>query len=213
MAQPAPDGAGVVVLHDWFGLHPHVELLCEDLSRMGFAAAAPDIYGMTPTLDAGEAEQRMMSTPDERFALLLGEAVGELREGTGGGPVGAVGFSMGGVAALRLADDLGLAAVVAFYAALAPDEVRRVSCPVQLHLAEHDDWDPPDTPDRFVEEVRAQGGMVEVHTYPGTSHSFANPEAGGVHDPSAAEESWARTLSFLERHLVPGNTPASRHVP
>jgi carboxymethylenebutenolidase len=44
------------------------------------------------------------------------------------------------------------------------------------------------------------GKNAEVLIVPGVGHAFANP-SGGNYNEKAANESWATTLEFLERHL------------
>ena len=53
---------------------------------------------------------------------------------------------MGGWLALGTATAGVLDAVVSYYAALGPDERAHIPCPVLLHLAEVDQWEPPDAP-------------------------------------------------------------------
>jgi carboxymethylenebutenolidase len=38
--------------------------------------------------------------------------------------------------------------------------------------------------------------------YDGADHAFANP-SGTRYDAEAAEDAWAETLAFLEKHLEP----------
>jgi dienelactone hydrolase len=66
------------------------------------------------------------------------------------------------------------------------------------------DWEPPDTPERFAVELRAAGTEVEVHAWPETGHSFANPDVP-AHAPAQAAEAWAVTVAFLRRHLDAGS--------
>jgi carboxymethylenebutenolidase len=59
-------------------------------------------------------------------------------------------------------------------------------------------------PVRDVQAFRATlmdlGKNAEVLIVPRVGHSFANPSAGSYNE-QAANESWATTLVFLERHL------------
>ena len=82
--------------------------------------------------------------------------------------------------------------------------VAPIPCPVLLQLAEVDEWEPPDTPERFAVELRAAGTEVEVHTWPGSEHSFANLDVP-AHAPAQAAEAWAVTVAFLRRHLDAGS--------
>jgi dienelactone hydrolase len=90
--------------------------------------------------------------------------------------------------------------VVAYYAALGPGEQAPIPCPVLLHLAEFDEWDPPDLPASFVSALRAAGTLVLDRTWPGTRHSFANADVAAF-APEQAGQAWAETVTFLARHL------------
>jgi dienelactone hydrolase len=42
LAEPSgPGRAGVLVLHDWYGLLPHVRTACDELAAAGLVALAP----------------------------------------------------------------------------------------------------------------------------------------------------------------------------
>ena len=43
LAEPSgPGRAGVVLVHDWYGLLPHVRAACDELAAAGLVALAPD---------------------------------------------------------------------------------------------------------------------------------------------------------------------------
>jgi dienelactone hydrolase len=50
----------------------------------------------------------------------------------------------------------------------------------------------------FEEMVRASGSSIEIHTYPGSRHLFADP-AGADYDASSAEQMLERVPKFLRR--------------
>jgi len=200
LAEPRDGGPGVLVVHDYYGLLPSVRERCDALAAAGFVALAPDLYDGRAARDDGEAERLMGDLEAAAARKRLGEAVGWLRATVRGGRVGAVGFSMGGGLALMEATTGGLDAVVAYYATLDPASARSLACPVLLQLAEVDEWDPEETPDRFLAVLRERGDP-EAFTYPGTEHSFANPGIPARFAPRAADEAWTRTVAFLDRHL------------
>jgi carboxymethylenebutenolidase len=213
LAEAAGPGPGVVVAHDWYGLLPSVRTACDALAGAGLTALAPDFYAGRTTTDPGEAEALMdkLDVPEARAELTAAiaelrdrrpgraAAIAELRD-RGPGRVGALGWSAGGWLTLLHATGGGLDAVVAYYAALAPSDRDTITCPVLLHLAEVDDWDPPNTPVAFLAELARAGTVAEVTTWPGTEHSFANPDAA-PYEPDAAARAWAQTVDFLHRHL------------
>jgi carboxymethylenebutenolidase len=202
LAEPDAPGPGVLVVHDWFGLLPHVKGLCDQLAEAGFVALAPDLYDGTSTTDPEEAARLLRALPAAPARQRLLAAAESLRGRAVPARVGGTGFSMGGWLTLLVATDGALDAVVAYYAALAPRELAPIGCPVLLQLATVDEWDPPDTPERFAAWLRDQGTPVEVRTWPATEHSFANADAR-PYAPEQAQEAWSLTLEFLRRHLLP----------
>ncbi|HYY79134.1 MAG TPA: alpha/beta fold hydrolase [Actinomycetes bacterium] len=202
LAQPDAPAPGVLVVHDWYGLLPHVQDQCDQLAEAGFLALAPDLYDGASTTDPSEAERLLGALDATRARERLAAAADRLRERAAPARVGAIGYSMGGSLALLLAAAGGLDAVVGYYAALEQDELAPIDCPVLLQLAAVDEWEPPDQPERFAAWLRDKGTVVEVRTWPDTEHSFANADVA-LYAPDQAAEAWSLTLEFLRRHLVP----------
>src|SRR5205823_3539205 len=150
----------------------------------------------------GEAEVLLAQLNVDRARALLTIAARQLRAHPMVRPerVGAVGYSAGGWLALLTATSGVLDAVVAYYAALGAAEQAPIPCPVMLHFAEVDEWEPPDLPTRFMAEARARGTPVAERTWPGTQHSFANADVAAW-APGPAGDAWADTVAFLTRHL------------
>jgi carboxymethylenebutenolidase len=202
LAEPAGSGPGVLVVHDWYGLLPGVKAACDALAKAGFVAFAPDLYQGRATTDPGQAEELMegldVAEARERLALGAGHLRGHRR--VGAAKLGSVAWSMGGSLALGYAASGQLDAVVVYYATAGPARAASITCPVLLHLAEVDDWAPDETPEAFLAGLRAAGTIAEARTWPGTEHSFANPDVA-LYEPDAAALAWVDTVAFLDRHL------------
>ena len=143
---PGGSGAGVLVLHAWWGLTDLFTGVCDRLTAAGFIAFVPDLYdGPTATTIEG-AEQLMEASDEARSRAIAEAAVAYLRAqpGAQAGPLGAVGFSMGAGWAFALSalrpDDL--AAVRAL-----EDQIRAAGREVAFHLY-------PGTRHWFVEDNR-----------------------------------------------------------
>ena len=177
LAEPSgPARAGVVVVHDWYGQLPHVRAVAGELALAG-------------QMDRAAAPRR------------LDEAVTRLKDRVAGGPVGVLGWSLGGSWVIGLAARDDVAAAALYYAAGDEDDAAKIHCPVLLQLAETDEFDPPEFYEGFVAALRAGGTEVEVHTWPGTEHSFANRDVA-LYTPEQAAEAWSTTVGFLRRHLL-----------
>jgi len=160
------------------------------------------LAGGPTTTDPAQAEELLASldVAEARERLALGTRHLREHRRVGGGKVGAVGFSMGGDLVLRYAATGDLDAVVAYYAALEPDRREPIPCPVLLQLAEVDEFEPPDTPATHLDDLRQGGTDATARTWPGTQHSFANPDVA-PYDRAAATSAWADSVAFLGRHL------------
>jgi carboxymethylenebutenolidase len=207
LSEPATPGPGVLVVHDFYGALPHVHDLCDALAFAGFTALGPDLYGGRVAADPAEADHLLAGLDVRRARGMLGAAARQLRAHPSVRPerIGAIGFAMGGWLTLLTAIEGAFHAVVAYYAALGPDERAHVPCPVLLQLAEGDRYETADAPEAFVAELQASGGIAEIRTWPGTRHGFANADIRS-YAPQQAEAAWEVSTAFLHRHLsIPAN--------
>ncbi|MBI03975.1 MAG: hydrolase [Acidimicrobiaceae bacterium] len=209
-----PDGGrgpGVVVLQEWWGLVPQIKGVCDRLASEGFVALAPDLYHgeMAEHTEMDRAGELMTSLPPDRAARDMSAAIDHLLslDATTGNTVGVIGFCMGGMLTLLIAAQEGdrVAAAVPFYGAPLGDgapDWSGLTAAVEGHLAENDDFFPPEAINALGAELREVGRDVVFHVYEGTGHGFANEENPlGTWDEAAAATAWARTLAFLGAHL------------
>src|SRR5215218_2916621 len=115
--KPSPPAAGVVVVHDWYGQLPHVRAVADELAAAGLAALAVDLYGGRTTTDPGEADALAGQMDRTAAPTRLDDAAAMLKDRTGGGPVGVLGWSLGGMYAVGLATRGDIAAAALYYAA------------------------------------------------------------------------------------------------
>jgi carboxymethylenebutenolidase len=196
-----PGSPLIVVAHDWYGRLPWLDPFADALAAQGFRVVVPDLYDGVATVDA-ESAATLRDGLDPGSALAhIDDIVAEGRL-EGSTRVGLVGFSMGGWIALLHAQGGDADAVVAYYATLGLEEHGIIPCPVQLHLAENDGWDPGAEPESFVARLEDHGTPVSQFTYLGTEHSFANGNIHDSFDARAAALAFARTAAFLDLHLA-----------
>ena len=209
-----PDGGhgpGVVVLQEWWGLVPQIKGVCDRLATEGFVALAPDLYHgeMAEHTEMDRAGELMTSLPPDRAARDMSAAVDHLLslDTTTGDAVGVTGFCMGGMLTLLIAAQEGdrVAAAAPFYGAPLGDSApdwSGLTAAVEGHLAENDDFFPPEAINALGAELREAGRDVVFHVYEGTGHGFANEENPlGTWNEAAAATAWARTVAFLGAHL------------
>ena len=209
-----PDGGhgpGVVVLQEWWGLVPQIKGVCDRLASEGFVTLAPDLYHgeMAEHTEMDRAGELMTSLPPDRAARDMSAAVDHLLslDTTTGDAVGVTGFCMGGMLSLLIAarEGVRVAAAAPFYGAPLGDSTpdwSGLTAAVEGHLAENDDFFPPEAVNALGAELRGAGRDVVFHVYEGTGHGFANEESPlGTWDEAAAAIAWARTVAFLGAHL------------
>lgn len=201
LSEPPRAGPGVLVVHDEYGLLPHVRHRGDWLAEAGFVALAVDLYDGRTAATAEEAARLAGRLDVPRARGLLATAATQLLARPKVRPrrVGAVGLGNGGRLALLAATTGALDAVVAYYAVLAAAERALVPCPVLLHLTGGPSELAPDTRG-FIRDMRASGTEVTVRTWSGVPAGFANADRPGYVEPVAVA-SWVETAGFLAGHL------------
>jgi carboxymethylenebutenolidase len=198
----AGKGPGVLLLHSFWGLTSSAKDLCDGLADHGFTVLAPDInFGELPETEQAGIDQLAAASPDRLASLVLSSAA-LLADQSATGPVGIVGFGMGGSlglwASVRLKDVVG--AVVSFYGTQQIDFAGSVSSYL-VHFAEEDEYITDDEAAFMEATMGLEALPVEVITYPGTKHGFCEPD-GETFDPDAFEIAWSRTIEFLKVRLA-----------
>jgi carboxymethylenebutenolidase len=210
LALPATgSGPGVVVIQEWWGLNDQIREVCDRFASEGFSALAPDLYRGEVTSEPDEAGKLMMSLNVERAAKDMVGAVDFLvgHPSVSSSGVGVTGYCMGGALALRLATmrPETVRAVAPYYGVIgwpqAPVDWSALSCPVQGHYAEQDDFASPEAVAALADELRSHGKQVEIFTYAGTEHAFTNHHRPEVHHDEATEQAFTRTVAFFRAEV------------
>lgn len=203
VAEPDAATAGrVLVIHDAYGLLPHVRFLCDELAAHGFVAVAPDLCSGQSTRSDREASRLLESLTAARAERLLEAAIATYSMlGHDDGPQAAVGFSVGAEFGFGLAARGRLRAIVTYYGAPSDEHLARMAGPLLVHWAADEPWDDDLTPNRWVDELRDRGVEVVSYTYAGTRHGFGNADIPAF-NLDAAELAWSRTIEFLTDRLT-----------
>jgi len=224
-----PAGGGpwpaVIFYMDAFGIRADLDVMAQRLADAGYIVAVPNLYhrsGAFPPFDpaqvaAGGAER-------DRFMGMIRSIDGDMvMRDTGAvlahldtrptvrpGPIGTVGYCMGGGYALRAAgvfpDRVAVAA--SFHGgSLATDRpdsphqlAARMRARVYVGAAGIDPGFTDEQRQRLDEALRAAGVRYEIELYEGAQHGFA-VHNHRVYDRAASERHWERLLGLLDAEL------------
>ncbi len=208
-----PEGAegplpGVILIHEWWGLNDNIRAVARRLAGEGYAALAVDLYGGEAASDR-ETAARLARAAGERPADALANlraATTYLEQRLGAPRIGVVGWCFGGGWSLRAALDQGPAidAAVIYYGRLVTgrEELAALEAPVLGLFGALDGGIPVSAVREFQHALEGLGKTASIHVYEDADHAFANP-SGGRYNATAAEDAWAKTLAFFDRHLRP----------
>ena len=209
---PGGTGPGVIVVQEWWGLDSGIKTMADRLGDAGFVALAPDLYHgeLAAHDEMDKAGELMQKLPMDRAARDMSGAVDFLagHDATTGDGVGVVGFCMGGMLSWVLAAERPdrIKAGVAFYGFPdvegGPADLSRITAVMRGHMAEHDDFFPPEKAKAFEAALQGMGVDVEITVHEGTGHAFMAPhDALGTLDADKAAELWPQVTAFLHDQL------------
>ncbi|MEO6041415.1 MAG: dienelactone hydrolase family protein [Croceibacterium sp.] len=215
VARPAgTPRAAVLVFPTIMNPTASVEHKAQALADAGYLALIADFYGKQPA-DFDEsrsfaAEIRPDPQTYRRRLKAALKALAELPEAYGL-PIAAIGFCMGGQAALELArDGAPLLAAVSFHGLLdtgLPAEPGGITARILVCHGDADPMVPRSQVLAFWEEMDAAGADWHFHSYSQVKHGFTNPAspAGNpavAYDASADGQSWAAMLALFDEVLA-----------
>jgi carboxymethylenebutenolidase len=204
-------GPAVLVIQEWWGLDSGIKEMADRLAANGFVALAPDLYRgeLAHHTEMDRAAELMKNLPPERAGRDMSSAIDFLlsHHAVTSQHVGVVGFCMGGLLSWIIACNRPdkVTALVPFYGfpqgANEPDW-SKLNAVVRGHMAEHDDFFPPDKAKALEAKLKAMGKDVTLTVYPGTGHAFMGPHnALGTLDAELAERIWPEVIDFLKANI------------
>jgi len=214
---------GAILYMDAFGLRPSLEAMGERLARQGYVVLVPDLfyrfgaYGPYDTRKAFDDEKtraeimRMLTGTSQAMTESDGQAFLQALEANGSdGPIGTVGYCMGGgraiIAAAAYPDRIVAAA--SFHGGnLASDaddsphrRVASIKGRVYVGCAGVDNSFPPEQSARLAEALRRAEVDHAIENYVGMAHGWAVPDHR-VFNAAGAERHWRRLSALFEETL------------
>jgi carboxymethylenebutenolidase len=206
--------AGIVVVHDMFGLNQSIRDIAGEFARRGRAALVPNMFWRSATPQALSYDDAQHPIAWERLkALDLDAACRDIATAARwlrgqdycNGKVAVVGFCGGGRIAFLASARTDVDAAAALYGLHISQhlgELSKITCPVQIHYGLRDQHIPAEEIDAVSKGIEAHrlahgGPQIEVLLYPEAGHSFFN-HVRPTFDPTGK----AQAMERIERMLA-----------
>ncbi len=218
-SQPAP---GVILYMDAMGPRQSLDGMAQHLADAGYVVLLPDLFyrfgsygpfdGTSFANETSRAEilKMLHGTTQEMTKQDTAAFLEALAAAGATGPVGTVGYCMGGARALTALASYPdrIVAAASFHggnlASEAADSPHRLAGEmkgrVYVGVAGVDSSFPPEQSTRLEEALRTAGVDHVIENYVGMAHGWTVPDHG-VYDKTGADRHWKRLLTFFEETL------------
>jgi carboxymethylenebutenolidase len=221
-AMPATGSAFpmVLVVHEIFGVHEYIKDVCRRLAKLGYCAAAPDLFArhgdVSKMQDFDEIRTKVVSRVSD--AQVMGDLDATVAWATKSSAsdstrLGITGFCWGGrIVWLYAAHSAALKAGVAWYGRLTGpttelqpkyplDVVKELKAPVLGLYGGADAGIPLADVEKMRAALQAAGTPSEIVVYPDAPHAF-HADYRPSYRQEAAIDGWKRMLAWFKRYGV-----------
>jgi len=195
----------VVVVHEIWGLNPHIEDVARRFAVEGFMAIAPDALsplGGSPE-DPQKAFPMMRQLDNDKTVKDFIAAAKYLQsQPRSNKNVGVVGFCWGGSMSNQVAVNWPELKAAAPYYGGQPDskDVPKIKAAMLLHYAGDDQRINQGIP-AYEEALKKASVEYTLHIYEGAQHAFNNDTNESRYNKEAAQLAWKRTIDFFKEKL------------
>ncbi len=208
LAHPAAEKKypAVLVIHEIFGLTPHILDVTRRIAKEGFLAMAPDALsslGGTPENDQQKAVTLMRGLDQGKTVKDFVAAVKFLKTNPlSTGKVGCTGFCWGGGMTNQVAVDCpDLDAAVPYYGMQpSAEDVAKIKAPIMAHYGAEDTRIDEGIP-AFEAALKKYNKEYQIFIYDGAGHAFNNDTNPDRYNEKAAKLAWSRTIAFFKQKL------------
>jgi carboxymethylenebutenolidase len=195
--------AGVLVIHEIFGLTDHIRDVTRRVAKAGYLALAVDLASRAGGSDNTENVMGALTQgPVEDRVADLDAGYDYLQQNPDfDGNLGVVGFCFGGGMTLSYAAaQPDVKAAVPYYGPTPqpPSVMAATNAAILAHYGETDARVNGGIADL---EAALAGKTFEKKIHAGVGHAFNN-DTGGAYDEHAAVEAWGQTLGWFGQHLA-----------
>ena len=209
--------AGVIVVHEWWGMNDYARNRARLLANEGYVALAVNLYDKgkvaTHPKDAKSFMQQALADPEKTTARFnAAKALLRDEQYVDDDRIFAVGYCFGGGVVLeqaRRGNDL--AGVASFHGTLGTDKraaAGEVKARVLVATGQADPMVPAEQVTALVKEMTDAGVDFQLLSFPGVQHGFTNPRADQMgkrfelplaYDRRADQISWQALMDFIEQ--------------
>ncbi len=194
--------AGVILIHEWWGINDHIRDLAGRYAKEGYLCVAPDLYRGRVAADTEEASALMQALEIDdgletiRKAMAAGQETYQVKR------FAITGYCMGGTFALRAACEIPeLKAAAPFYGDIPEESVlAKLRAPTLFIAGKRDAWINPEKVNTLKEVAAKYNLPVEVVSYD-ADHAFFNDTRPQVYNAQAAADAWRRVLEHFRKYL------------
>lgn len=210
-----PRRAGILVAQHGAGVDGFIQDVVNRLFRRGYVTAAPELYHRQPP-DVKDNLTRIGMLRDDEIIADMNATLAHVKslKDPAVGPVGVVGFCMGGrVSYLMAAANSEIKACTVFYGGNilkqwgelpAPIErTKDITCPVIGFFGIEDTNPSPEDVKKIATELTRLKKPHEFHSYNGAGHAFQNFLDAARYRERPARGTWTEMLAFFAQHLKP----------
>jgi len=206
---------GVLVVHEWWGQNEYARKRARMLAGMGYTALAVDMYGNGKLADHPDDANKFSSEVSKNMPVAkkrfeAGMKLLRKQKTVDAGKIAAIGYCFGGGVVLNMARmGENLKGVASFHGALGSDikaKPGHIKARIVSFTGDDDPMIGADKVAAFKKEMDAAKANYRVVTYPGTKHSFTNPDADELgkkfklplaYNAAADKDSWQQATVFL----------------
>ncbi len=201
-----PNDAGVVLIHEFWGVNGQIKKTADRLASLGFTVLAVDLYQGKIAKNEDDAKKMKDSVTDEHAMEQVRRAILELEKyGDSEKKIAVWGFCFGGSVAFKAASsDIGAGAYVIYYGSRISEQkdlLANIQKPILGIFGGQDKSIPATKVEVMKNNLNLLGKINEVYIYTGAGHAFFNEERPAYHAEAAAD-AWDKTITFLRRHLL-----------
>lgn len=211
----------VLVIHEIFGVHEHIQDVCRRFAKLGYMAIAPALYARQGNVDTIKSVEGLVrdifsKIPDAQSMAFLDSTVAWAKNNSGNTKkLSITGFCWGGrIVWLYAAHNPKVDAGAAWYGRMVAsptaakneaqptmpvDYALKLKVPVLGLYGGKDAGIPLDTVEKMREELKKGKSRSEIIVYPEAGHAF-NADYRPSYKKEAADDAWAKMLAWFKKN-------------